>query len=77
MIDARIAEFRHAGADLAGNVFDLMRMPAYRDRIRQSPYPRRRHLLTELEGSKTLIEDGRYTFADPVTGARRTLADVT
>lgn len=76
VIDARIAEFRQAGANLAGNAFDVMRLPAFQARTRQSPYPRLRSLLAQLDGAETVVEGGRYMFADPVTGVRRVLADV-
>ena len=33
-------------------------------------------LLAALADSQSVVEDGRYLFADPVTGAKRTLADV-
>ena len=75
-VDAHAAEFRQAGATLAANVFDLLRLPEYRERVEQSPYPRLRALLAALGGSDRVIEGGRYCFADPATGAKLSLADV-
>jgi hypothetical protein len=35
-----MAEFRHAGTELAAHTFDLLRAPGSRERTAQSPYPR-------------------------------------
>jgi hypothetical protein len=74
--ETRMAEFRHAGAELAAHTFDLLRAPGSRKRTAQSPYPRLRTLLSALDGWKSVVEDGRYLFADPATGQRHTLADM-
>jgi len=50
--------------------------PHVRDRTAQSPNPRLRALLPALEGWERVLEEGRYLFADPVTGERRTLAEI-
>jgi hypothetical protein len=74
-IDAHAAEYREAGANLAANVFDIMRHEALRDRLQQSPYPRLRTLLNALDGTKGVAGDGRgYRFADPATGALASLS---
>lgn len=44
----RADDYQRAGANLAANVFDIMRGEGFRDRTAQSPYPRLRTLLAAL-----------------------------
>jgi hypothetical protein len=75
-VDAHADDYRLAGANLAANVFDILRQEPFRERVEQSPYPRLRTLLAALANAKSVVDGGRYQFADPVTGARLQLADV-
>ena len=72
----RAREHRKAGANLAANVFDMMRSELFRDRTAQSPYPRIRTLLAALDGMASVVDDGEYRFADPGTGRKIRLADI-
>lgn len=76
VIAQRAEEYREAGANLAANVFDIMRGEGFRDRTAQSPYPRLRALLTALDGMTTVADLGGYRFADPATGRELRLADI-
>ncbi len=60
VIAQRADESREAGANLAANVFDIMRGEGLRDRTAQSPYPRLRALLTALEGMTTVADPDGY-----------------
>jgi hypothetical protein len=75
-IDTHAGMYRLTGANLAANVFDILRQDPFRERVEQSPYPRLRALLAALANAETVVDGGRYQFADPVTGARLQLADV-
>jgi hypothetical protein len=75
-IDAHADMYRLTGANLAANVFDILRQEPFRERVEQSPYPRLRALLAALGNAESVVAGGRYEFADPVTEARRQLADV-
>jgi hypothetical protein len=68
--------YREAGANLAANVFDIMRGEGFRDRIVRSPYLRLRALLTALDGTTTVADAHGYRFADPATGRELRLADI-
>ncbi len=74
-LEQRAGEYRHAGANLAANVFELMRSGEFRERTARSPYPRLRTLLTALDGTATVADRGRYRFTDPA-GRELRLADV-
>jgi len=76
VIAQRADEYRKAGANLAANVFDIMRGEGFRDRTARSPYPRLRTLLAALDGMTTVADRGEYRFADPGTGRELRLADV-
>ena len=76
VLEQRDREFREVGANLAANVFDLMRSELCRDRTAQSPYPRIRVLLTALDGMATVVDGGEYRFAEPGTGRKIRLADI-
>lgn len=76
VIDQRAAEYRAAGANLAAHVFDLMRMPGFRDQTARSPYPRLPRLLAGLDGTTAVLDRGGYRFADPGTGRELRLADI-
>lgn len=72
----RADEYQEAGANLAANVFDIMRGEGFRDRTAHSPYPRLRALLTALDGTTTVADRRGYRFADPATGRELRLADI-
>jgi hypothetical protein len=72
----RDGQYREAGANLAANVFDFLRVEDFRDRITQSPYPRLRTLLTALDGMTAVADRRGYRFADPGTGREFRLADI-
>jgi hypothetical protein len=72
----RADEYRQAGANLAANVFDIMRGEGFRDRTAHSPYPRLRVLLTALDGMTTVADPHGYRFADRATGRELRLADI-
>jgi hypothetical protein len=69
-------EYREAGANLAANVFDIMRGEGFRDRTAHSPYLRIRDLLRALDGTTSVADSRGYRFADPVTGRELRLADI-
>ena len=75
-IEEHLTDYRLTGANLAANVFDILRQAPYRDRIAQSPHPRLRTLLASLDGFPSVVDDGKYKFSDAVTGTRLSLADV-
>jgi hypothetical protein len=75
VIDQRAAEYRAAGANLAAHVFDLMRMPGFRDQTARSPYPRLPRLLSALDGMSGVPDRCGYRFADPASGRELRLAD--
>ena len=65
----RADEYREAGANLAANVFDIMRGEGFRDRIAHSPYPRLRALLTALDSTTTSpIRTGTGSLTLPPAG---------
>jgi hypothetical protein len=72
----RADEYREAGANLAANVFDIMRGEGFRDRTAHSPYPRLRALLVALDGMTTVADPRGYRFADPATDRELRLADI-
>jgi hypothetical protein len=72
----RADEYREAGANLAANVFDIMRGEGFRDRTARSPYLRLRALLAALDGTTTVADGRGYRFADPSTGRELRLADI-
>jgi hypothetical protein len=76
LIAQRAHKYQEAGANLAANVFDIMRGEGFRDRTAQSPYPRLRALLTALEGMTPIADRGGYRFADPATGRELRLAGI-
>ncbi|MFF0249968.1 hypothetical protein [Streptosporangium sandarakinum] len=75
-IAAQDAAYRNAGANLAGNVFDMLRIADLRDKIRQSPYPRLRHLLDVLGDAETVVGPGLYGFRRRGDGTVVTLSDI-
>jgi hypothetical protein len=76
ILDQREDEYREAGANLAANVFDIMRGEGFRDRTARSPYPRLRALLTALDGMTAVADQRGYRFSDPRTGRELRLADI-
>jgi len=75
-IAAREADYREAGANLAANVFAILRMEGLRAETAQSPYPRLRALSTALDGTEPVADSRGFRFADPATGTELRLADV-
>jgi hypothetical protein len=68
-------KYQGAVANLAANVFDIMRGEGFRDRTAHS-YPRLRALLTALDGTTTVADPRGYRLADPATGRELRLADI-
>jgi hypothetical protein len=75
-IQARWADYQHAAANLAANVFDILSKEPLAARIRQAPYPRLHQLLDELDGSESLVQDGTYLFRHPAAGRLIQLVDI-
>ncbi len=75
-IQALWPEYEYAAANLAANVFDILRREPLAARLRQAPYPRLHQLLGELEGAKSLVQDGRYMFRHPATARLVQVADI-
>jgi hypothetical protein len=76
-LDARDADFRHAGANLAANTLATLQIEDMRPRAIQAPYPRLRTLLDALHGMKPVAsEPGGFRFADPATGREVWLSDI-
>jgi hypothetical protein len=75
-IHGRLADYQHAGANLAANVFDVLRREPLADKIRQAPYPRMHQLLAGLDGAESLVQDGRYLFRHPAAARLIQLADI-
>jgi hypothetical protein len=75
-ISARTDDYSKAGANLAANVFAMMRLEGLRDKMEQSPYPRLRRLLTALDGAQPVADSHGFRFADPATGTELRLSDV-
>jgi hypothetical protein len=76
VVAQRADEYREAGANLADNVFDVMRGEGFRDRTARSPYPRLQALLAALDGMTSVADSRGYRFADPATGRELRLADI-
>jgi hypothetical protein len=76
-IHGRRADYQHAAANLAANVFDILRREPLADKIRQAPYPRLHQLLAELDGAESLVQEGRYLFRHPAMARLIQLADIT
>jgi hypothetical protein len=69
--------YRWAGANLAANVFDMLRSEFFRDKTLASPYPRL-HRLVQALGEATTIADrqGGYRFRPAGAAAEVRLADI-
>ena len=52
--------YRLTGANLAANVFDILRQDPFRERVEQSPYPRLRALLAALANAETVVDPGDH-----------------
>lgn len=74
--DSRVADYRTAGANLAANVFAMLRLENFRSRAARSPYPRLRKLLSALDGTEIVADSQGFRFAGPETGTEMRLADV-
>jgi hypothetical protein len=72
----RADEYREVGANLATDVFDMLRGEGFRDRIALSPYPRLRALLAALDGTTAVADRRGYRFAVPGSGRELRLADI-
>jgi hypothetical protein len=67
-VQARSADYRKAGANLAANTLAMLQIEDMRRKAEQSPYPRLRALLAALDGTKPVADRHGFRFADPVTG---------
>lgn len=76
VIQANRPGYRLAAANLAANVFDILRSEHLAPKIRQAPYPRLHQLIDTLTGAESLVHDGRYVFRHPKTGRLLQLADI-
>lgn len=76
VVTAHDARYRQAGANLAANVFDMLRSEHCRDSTASSPYPRLRRLLAELEHAEAIADGHGYRFVHPRTRAEVRLADI-
>jgi hypothetical protein len=76
VLTQRADAYQEAGANLAANVFDIMRGEGLRDRTAHSPHPRLRTLLSALDGTTSVADERGYRFADPATGREFRLADI-
>jgi hypothetical protein len=76
-ITANENAYRWAGANLAANVFDMLRSEFFREATLASPYPRLHRLVQALGEAKTIADrQGGYRFRPAgVTGEAR-LADI-
>ncbi|MEV0589409.1 hypothetical protein [Nonomuraea sp. NPDC050310] len=76
-ITANESAYRWAGANLAANVFDMLRSEFFREATLASPYPRLHRLVQALGEAKTIADrQGGYRFRPAgVTGEVR-LADI-
>ncbi|SDM71707.1 hypothetical protein [Nonomuraea jiangxiensis] len=70
-ITANEDAYRWAGANLAANVFDMLRSEFFRDKSLASPYPRLHRLVRALGEAKTVADRQRgYRFLWPGRSAR-------
>jgi hypothetical protein len=76
VIQATRPQYHAAAANLAANVFDILRLEQFAPRIRQAPYPRLHQLLDELAAAPSLIDNGKYVFRHPATGHLVQLTDI-
>ncbi|MFB4317565.1 hypothetical protein [Actinomadura sp. 21ATH] len=76
ILDAFQDDFRAAAANLAANVFDIMRLDELRAKTAASPYPRLRRLLDALGDAESIADGNGYRFRDPRTGRELRLADI-
>ncbi|MEU4229577.1 hypothetical protein AB0F17_35215 [Nonomuraea sp. NPDC026600] len=72
---AHDAKFRQAGANLAANVLDMLRLEHLRDKTLASPYPRLHRLVEALEGAESVADGHGYRFRQR-GGAEVRLADI-
>ncbi len=75
-VDLHAAAYRESGANLAANVFAMLRLEQFRARTAESPYPRLRSLLAALRDAEIVVDSRGFRFADPATGKEVWLADV-
>ena len=75
-VDLHADAYRESGANLAANVFAMLRLEQFRERTAESPYPRLRTLLAALEDAEIVADSGGFRFADPATGRELRLADI-
>jgi hypothetical protein len=76
VIDAHRDGYHFAAANLAANVFDILRSEHLAPNVRQAPYPRLHQLLDELSGAQSLVEEGKYVFRHPIAERPIQLADI-
>ncbi|MGH3157194.1 MAG: hypothetical protein ACRDNF_11540 [Streptosporangiaceae bacterium] len=76
VIQATRPQYHAAAANLAANVFDILRLDQFAPKVRQAPYPRLHQLLDELAGAHSRVQDGKYGFQHPATGHLIQLTDI-
>jgi len=76
VIQANQPGYQLAAANLAANVFDILRGEHLAPKIRQAPYPRLHQLIDALAGAESLVHDGRYVFRHPATKRLLQLTDI-
>jgi hypothetical protein len=64
------ADYQEAGANLAANVFAMLRLEDFRATTAQSPYSRLRRLLSALDGTEIVAGGQGFRFADPPPARR-------
>ncbi|MFI6317113.1 hypothetical protein ACIBG8_06320 [Nonomuraea sp. NPDC050556] len=75
-ITANEAAYRQAGANLAANVFDMLRTEFFRDKILAAPYPRLHRLLQALGEAKSSADGNGYRFRPAGAASDVRLADI-
>ncbi|WP_431920975.1 hypothetical protein [Nonomuraea jabiensis] len=76
-ITANEDAYRWAGANLAANVFDMLRSEFFREATLASPYPRLHRLVRALGEAKTVADrQGGYRFRPAGAAAEVRLADI-
>jgi hypothetical protein len=68
--------YRDVGRNLAGNVFDQLRIPDVVQRTRRSPYPRLHQLLDALNGAETVVDGNGYRFRVPGSPRAQTIDEI-
>ncbi|SDI43044.1 Arylsulfotransferase (ASST) [Sinosporangium album] len=69
-------DYRRAGANLAANVFDMLRSEFFRDKSLASPYPRLHRLIKALDEATSIADGHGYRFRPAGAAAEVRLADI-